>query len=196
MCVPLYNLFFSHTDLVPIVQPGSKDLVTTPIIGLRSLNNTIQPVVYQHSAALCLEKQNNQLWDERWDERVGSRESLRGSTEAPMRVRKVVRRETPRSGESRKEKGERSWLSYGSVPHSACLLTLDTAWANQQVWHVTAMIGTDQSLSHWEVCKQAAGLLLGTLLHLFKTDERERRTMLEASNTLSTWFSNTRQRTH
>lgn len=57
VCVPLYNPFFSHTDLVPVVGPGSKELVTTPITGLRSLNtsnNTIQPLVYQHSLAPSL----------------------------------------------------------------------------------------------------------------------------------------------
>lgn len=36
---------FSHTDLVPTVGPGSKDPVTAPITGLRSLsNNTIAPL--------------------------------------------------------------------------------------------------------------------------------------------------------
>lgn len=37
---------------------------------------------------------------------------------------------------------------------------------------MTAMTGTDQSLSHWEVYKQPAGLLLGALLDLFKSDVR------------------------
>lgn len=51
----LYYLPCSHTDLVPVVGPGSKGLVTTPIIGLCSLNNnTIQPLVYPHSLASCL----------------------------------------------------------------------------------------------------------------------------------------------
>lgn len=56
LCVSLlYNLCFSHTDLVPVVGPGSKDLVTTAITGLRSLNNnTIQPLVYLHCLASCL----------------------------------------------------------------------------------------------------------------------------------------------
>lgn len=60
VCVLPYNLFFSHTDLVPVVGPGSKELVTTPIIGLRSLNtsnNTIQPLVYPRN--LVPSQQNN-----------------------------------------------------------------------------------------------------------------------------------------
>lgn len=60
----LYNLFFSHTDLVPVVGPGSKDLVTTPIIGLRSLNNnTIQPLVYPHSLASCLSSRTISIFE-------------------------------------------------------------------------------------------------------------------------------------
>ncbi len=86
VCVLLYNLFFSHTDLVPVVGPGSKDLVTTPIIGLRSLNNnTIQPLVYPHSLAPCLSssQQNNRQRDELRDERVSPEchvRALSGST--------------------------------------------------------------------------------------------------------------------
>ena len=170
VCVLLYNLFFSHTDLVPVAGPGSKDLVTTPIIGLRSLNNnTIRPLVCLHSLAPCLSssQRNNQPGDEPRDERVSPECHVRARVVPPagsMRVSEVVRN------------GERvssySWLTYGSLPHSARLLTLDTAWANQQVWHVTALTGTDQSLSHWEVYKQPAGLLLGALLDLFKSDVR------------------------
>lgn len=46
VCVPAaHTLFFSHTDLVPTVGPGSKDPVTAPITGLRSFsNNTIAPL--------------------------------------------------------------------------------------------------------------------------------------------------------
>lgn len=45
-CMFLCNLLFSHTDLVPTIGPGSKDLVTAPITGLCSLNDkTIKPFV-------------------------------------------------------------------------------------------------------------------------------------------------------
>lgn len=39
----------SHTDLVPVFEAPTKELVTTPITGLHSLiisNNTIKPLIY------------------------------------------------------------------------------------------------------------------------------------------------------
>lgn len=54
----LFVLFFSHTDLVPAVGPGTKELVTTPTTGLRSLNtsdNTIQPLVYLPGFTPCVQ---------------------------------------------------------------------------------------------------------------------------------------------
>lgn len=46
-CMFLCNLLFSHTDLVPTIGPGSKDLVTAPITCLCSLNDkTIKPFVW------------------------------------------------------------------------------------------------------------------------------------------------------
>lgn len=89
VCVLLYYPFFSHTDLVPVVGPGSKDLVTTPIIGLRSLNNnTIQPLVYPHSLASCLssrtigrsemkEFHRSATWEPEWFHRPAQWELVR-----------------------------------------------------------------------------------------------------------------------
>lgn len=45
------SLFFSHTDLMPFVEPCTKDLVTTPVTGLLSLStcsSSVQPLFYLH----------------------------------------------------------------------------------------------------------------------------------------------------
>ena len=134
---------FSHADLVPIVEPRTKDLVTTPIEALRSLNtsnNTIQPLIDPHSLALCLSSsQQNNPWDEqgeRWWKVLTTmpRESLSTSTRF-------------------------SWLlSFCQTgDFETALDWIETVSGCD----VMAIIGTNQ-LSQLEACKESAGLFVGS----------------------------------
>lgn len=84
-----YSLCFSHTDLVPAVGPCTKELVTTPITGLRSLNtsnNTVRLLIYLHGLAHGRRaSQQNSLQDESVSNWSGSTGESGGASEGSER---------------------------------------------------------------------------------------------------------------